>query len=530
MAYILKKTCFALCLTALLAALGCESSSPAPKVNASAAARAISDGVGVVQKTSDNGSKGPVFVFEEVHTSRIGQLQIAIMLLRLHDKYGLKRIGLEGGIWSGRPLDSTWYQNVDGSGAKSEKEDVAVRMVAQGEISSSELMAMLFPDVEVYGVEDVGQYGQTPNTKGSPEVEYLLAISEKSLSSSDLHKVEALLKQKKNDQAFEYMLTADPWVKEQYDSLRKSSNVSSEQLVGRLRGIQDKARQVGARISPQAEQDMASEIQFLTTASARSNTMVQNTLRIPGATGGVAVAMIVGAAHADRVAELLTQQGASFAVIRPVDLDSKVGSMTAEEYERKAGGKWARNNPGTLGHVLNSHRKPPPIVERTTGQSYASMQLASVLLARGARSGGPFPDDVWPQLANLPGLRVDRKSITKDGYDVIFRAWLKQDDGGEKEVWARVGTVSYSGANQSLEQKLESAVRSMKGEGGGGGKDGGGKGTAKGEGEEPPEGRDSRLADDMERKGSTISRVGMDTLAVYGASREDVKKVGKISI
>src|SRR5271157_3237553 len=257
----LKKTCLALCLTILLSALGCESSPPARKVSATPIAQEISTGVGVIQKTSDAGTKGPMFVFEEVHTSRVGQLQIAIMLLRLHDKYGLKKLGLEGGIWSGRPLDSKWYHNLDGGGARSEKEDVAVRLVAEGEISSSELMAMLFPDVEVYGVEDAAQYGQAP-TKGSPEFEYLLAISEKSLSNSDLSKVAALLKQKKNKQAFEYMLTADPWVKEQYDSLRTSSNVSSEQLVDRLHQIQNKARQVGARVSPQAEQDMASEIQF----------------------------------------------------------------------------------------------------------------------------------------------------------------------------------------------------------------------------------------------------------------------------
>jgi hypothetical protein len=121
-----------------------------------------------LEKLKKRGTKGPIFVFEEVHTSRVGQLQIATMLVRLHDKDGLKKVGLEGSIWSGHPLDSSWYHTIGGDAARPIKEDVAVRMVAGGDISSSEFIAMLFPDVQVYGIEDAGQYGQSPNIKGSP--------------------------------------------------------------------------------------------------------------------------------------------------------------------------------------------------------------------------------------------------------------------------------------------------------------------------------------------------------------------------
>src|ERR1035441_3368903 len=141
-------------------ALGCGSSPTGqgsvslPTLDVVAAAREATDGVGAVLKTNSNGNKGPIFVFEEFHTSRIGQLQIAAMLVRLHDKYGMRRIGFEGKVQSSPALDAAWYRSAGGELAKADREDLAVRMVAEGEISSAELMAMQYPDVVVDGTED----------------------------------------------------------------------------------------------------------------------------------------------------------------------------------------------------------------------------------------------------------------------------------------------------------------------------------------------------------------------------------------
>src|SRR6267143_6012150 len=87
---------------------------PKQQINVGEVANEITNGVGTVQKTVATGEKGPIFIFEEFHTSRIGQLQIAVMLLRLHEKYGLKRIGLEGAIKSSRPLDASWFRSMGG--------------------------------------------------------------------------------------------------------------------------------------------------------------------------------------------------------------------------------------------------------------------------------------------------------------------------------------------------------------------------------------------------------------------------------
>jgi hypothetical protein len=54
------------------------------KSDISLIAKKIAEEVGSVKNINLKGTKGPIFVFEEFHTSRVGQLQIAIMLLRLH--------------------------------------------------------------------------------------------------------------------------------------------------------------------------------------------------------------------------------------------------------------------------------------------------------------------------------------------------------------------------------------------------------------------------------------------------------------
>src|SRR6266404_2773554 len=167
-------------LMLVLASFACSSqrppvanlSTPTPAATAtpvsphiSEIANDISKGVGSVQQTSATGRNGPIFVFEEYHTSRIGQLQIAVMLLRLHNKYGLKKIGLEGAIQTGARLNAEWFHGLGGNDATQEREDLSVRWLAEGEIGSAELMTLDFPDVEVYGIESSAEYSvETPKT------------------------------------------------------------------------------------------------------------------------------------------------------------------------------------------------------------------------------------------------------------------------------------------------------------------------------------------------------------------------------
>src|ERR1017187_9031799 len=67
-------------------------------------AKKIAARVGTVESSFLEGTKGPIYVFEEFHTSRVGQIETAIMLLRLREQYGVKKVGLEGSIQAARAL------------------------------------------------------------------------------------------------------------------------------------------------------------------------------------------------------------------------------------------------------------------------------------------------------------------------------------------------------------------------------------------------------------------------------------------
>jgi len=338
----------------------------------------------------------------------------------------------------------------------------------------------------------------------------------------------ALANSGKTDEAIEYIIKSDPWTSKRFETMKKQSPTSSDEEIAQVREIQDRARQVGATIPPDIERDMQSLIVFYQTADQRSVTMVNSTLGLPGVVAGVPCAITIGEAHTDKVVEGLRQRDVAFAVIRPNDLNPKNGSMTVAQFDRKSDGKWSRNSLGTLAGVLNGSRKPSPIIERTAARSYASMLMAAMLLAKTARSGnygGPFPPDrLWSQLASLPDIRLDRISFSLDGYDVIYRAWLKQDNGSDKEVWSRAGTLTQSAlaaTKKTLEQKLLQASDDLR--------HGGGNNIPPTDLPPDSEGAQDEGPRDAKRNNLVISRVGRDSLALFAATRELVVTAGQIS-
>ena len=81
----------------------------------------VSTGLGKVSQTYE-GHKGQVIIFEERHNSIATQIEIAHMLLRLHQKYSMKYVGLEGAFSADGRLQSKWADNLKG---KSKIETIA---------------------------------------------------------------------------------------------------------------------------------------------------------------------------------------------------------------------------------------------------------------------------------------------------------------------------------------------------------------------------------------------------------------------
>ncbi len=482
-------------------------------------AKNIADGVGVVGECNSTGVPGPIFVFEEYHTSRVGQLEIAIMMCRLHNLYGMKQIGLEGSLQRLSPLKAQWFHRAGNPSTIGIKEDVAVRLLAEGEIRAAEFIALVFPDVGVFGTEIAGQYDVRLDIDVDPGVNYLLRISEKLLSQNEISKINKLMEQDKSNEALEVIKNCDPWIRRQFEVVQSDSLNSVRRILEYLRKIKSKANMLGVTVETSHKQAMDKSILFYETAAKRELTMVNYVIEQMVLLSDAPTAMTIGAAHTENVLELLNDRNAAYVRITPNSLNPDYGNMTMEQFERKNDQKWARINPGTLGLLLNNDRNPPPMIETATSKSYASMNLAALLVAEAARGGMRIPEDILPQLDNLPEFRIDRSSFIIEGYDVIFRAWLKNTGGYDQEVWARVGTMDTPEKAQSLEDKLMQAIVDLGGEG-----------------YLPPrkppynsKGTTDEGPGDGMRGDVVINRVGLRTLAVYSATKNKVVAVGRLS-
>ena len=494
----------------------------AQQLNVAEAAKNVAEGVGVVGQIDTSGS-GPVFVYEEFHTSRIGRLQTPIMLLRLHRNYGLKMIGLEGALQRATPLAGRWFHAAGGESARRHREDVAVRMLGEGEINQAEFMTLLFPGIEIYGTERADEYSVELKIKGSPQVQYLLKIAEKGLSQADIVKINGLMQRKKTNEAIDYMLSRDPWVQKQYTSVRDESARCVDRSLQNVHEIQAKALEANVEVASEVRAEMEQLARFWEVVAARDTTMVEYIARLVGESRGTPAAMIIGAAHSCGVLAALRARNFSSVQMRPSALNPKIGSLTFQQFERKNQLQWARAGAGTLGGVLNARRNPPPVIETATAKSYASLNLAALLIAEGARGGRRVPEDVWSAISSLPELRVDRSSFTRDGYDVIFRAWAVSTDGKQREVWARVGTLESAQAARDLEEKLKQAIADL---------GGGGIPPSKPPGKSDPA-REEGPGDARRGKGTprevVINRVNTNVLAVYARTQDEAVRVGRLS-
>jgi hypothetical protein len=495
----------------------------------------ISAGVGNVQQVFAEGTKGTVYVFEEVHTSRVGQIEEAIMLLHLHDSFGVKEIALEGAPISRHPLNARWFDSLGGPGSRGLREDIAVRMLAEGEISSAEFMTLLFSDTQVRGIEDAKLYARDANVTEKAEGAYLTLIAmknaEQDMSQDDVRHVNQLMKEGRKEEAVEFVINADPWTKVQYDSLKAEAvsttpKLSCEGLLDRLRGLQAKAAELGLPVDQQIQKMAASEVDIDQTCINRSKVMVAETSRM--ATGNKSIAMIIGEAHASGVTQSLRDNGIAFALVSPIAFQPTYGELSLEQFKRKDHLEWVQTSRGSLGALLdppakNTKHKPPPIIGTATARSFASALFAAEKVSATVRGGGRIPGDVLNELKTLPEFRADPHSFSVSGHDVIFKATLKDTDGHDRVVWIRAGSVASS-RQLSLQQKLLQARVDL-----------GGFGNIP-PSQPPPNSRPAKdegpgdgERDTGQNKKILIEKTGASSLAIFAANKSDIFSVGEIS-
>jgi hypothetical protein len=482
-------------------------------------ARAIAPGVGAVGDSRATGKKGPIFVFEEYHNSRVGQLQIAVMLLRLHDQHGVREFGVEGAIQGTPDLSATWYHQAGGADAQGLRDAVAVRMLAEGEVGAGEFLALVRPTARVFGLELRSEYDVALESEGSAQVFYLMKIAEKHLSQADIRSVNRLIEQKKLEEAIEHILMSDPWVRTKYEVLKAGSITSIDGMAQLARDIRDRAREQDVEIDAENKANMDKTIAFFEAATQRSSTMTSYILNQASVKSGAAAAMQIGAGHTSQILGILKTADASYAQIAPKALNPDFAILSNEQFARKNVLEWTRTTEGTLGRLLNAKRKPPPIIGTATAHSYASLNLAVLIVAKAARLGKRVPDDIWGEISGLPELSVDRDSFFQDGYDIVFRAWPIDTAGRKREVWIRAGTSDTKRGADSLEARLVRAIADLD--------------DSDGIPPQKPPSNSTATKDegpsDGKRAEVVVSRIDAEVVAVFAASRDKAAEIGRLS-
>ncbi len=385
-------------------------------------AEQVADEFGLVTSVVDAGSPTPIFVFEERHDSRLGHVEIAIMLNRLYADHNLRHIGLEGHPASQAPLDLSWahqqpfYQPEQTITAR---EDVLVQTLQDGEIGSAELLGLLYHDVVVDGIDDADLYAFDPPEGAWNAADfYLYYIALEGMNETETNIWNALYDSEKYTEAFEYAMSTDEFAWEKWQSFSDQVEVlSAENWLLALDELRAQAEVVGVDLDEVEKSDLDALGEFFEHVSQRSDAMVAAMLDLAAAYPEAPLAMTIGTLHTERVTQLLNEAGASFVVIRPLSLaeGSTLGLLSPEAYRRKQQG-FSVAPEGHFNALVDGRGKMP---DPTTPKSWYQFrfQIAQILQrwAFEAANGRPM-EDVRLQGDAWEGIGVEIVDIfQKDG-------------------------------------------------------------------------------------------------------------------
>lgn len=431
----------------------------------------VSKGLGVVRQTYQ-GKQGLIIVFEENHASRIGQVQIANMIARLYKQYGLRILALEGAFSSDGKIEAKWSKKYSEKG----RLGVAAQLLGEGEISSAEFITIAFPDVQVTGIDDSTEYKvEISNESSSAALMYLLKIAEGSLSEKQIEQVNSLMDNDKISEAMELMINADSWTKDKHSKLtRTCPYLSIEKMIELLREIKQEVLSRKVSIEPELSSNMNKLMLFYEAANRRSEKLVKNTVPLVKNNLSKPVAMIIGAAHTDYVADLLKKGNYSFSVVIPESIaDCKnVGEFDMSSYQRKIN-RQSVDNKGEIGSLLDNRKKPRPIINQRWIESKADLYYITTEIAKAFSSGDKPPfKSISNNLMGLENVIVDFKNMKIEGDEVIFKVQVKDNIGNPIELWVRVGYAENveDGVNVLPTKKnIDDLLAEVGGDGGGGG-------------------------------------------------------------
>lgn len=400
----------------------------------------VTAGVGTVSETGAGSDAPRVCVLEERHTSVTGQLEIALMLLRLYERHGLRHVALEG-LTAGEPFPSTeWYRQLGGPEDEETRHEVLVGLLREGEISAAELIAAAFPDVTVRAADDPAAYAveETQTASTAPAV-YLYKIALKSVRPEHAARLRRLSRQHKIAQMAEFVISLDGWASERYAAMKSATRRASfEERLRELEEIEARAAFTGAELTAEDRGAMAEARDFFEAGRRRSETMARTVAELGPA--APLVVLNLGAAHTEAVSRLLADAGLTYAVMSSAALGEgeSPGDLADESFERKGKSLSAALAGGGLGSLLDGRKKPPPVLGKMWLKADAQLRFATALIAR-ARPGPGFPDEgLRRKVDALDLVKVDWGSVRQVGADKLFMGSARVEQGWT-DIWGRCG-------------------------------------------------------------------------------------------
>jgi len=259
----------------------------------------------------------PVVIVEESHDSLAIQIQSAITLVRLHEKYGMKDIALEGYLKERPKIDTQWFDDATKGLEFLSKAGVAVSLLKEGEINSAEFMKLVYDDVELHPIEIKDEYEMKFDSKKILQAlnSYLGKISQKSSGNRK-------------------------WAQNKIKALSDKKAIKTRSIEENLniaKAIKERAEKLSLKFSKGDRQAMVNYLDFLRKRKEADKTLFKLAEEVAEQEDISIVAMIVGGAHTEGISEMLEESHRPFAVVTPLalkNLDER-GLLPWEMFERK---------------------------------------------------------------------------------------------------------------------------------------------------------------------------------------------------
>lgn len=424
----------------------------------------ITSGVGEVVKIAPGTTNQTIVVIEETHDSRLGQVEIAIMLNRLYEDYVLRHIGQEGVFITDGVLDASWFRPSLGSGqVLSSKEEVVIELLAEGEISSGEALTLIYPDFQVHGIEIPVEYNINLSDGASTAyIIYLYEIAATHITADEIAKANELINANSVLEAIEFVINTNEWTSEKYALITDETSIRSvEDWLVLLDDLEAEASRVGANITEQDKTNLQELREFYSKASIRSETMVNEMLRLAATYPEIPLALVMGASHSEQISREFTEASVSFVVVRPESLTREdSSSLSYEAYNRKISGQ-SVDSIVSLGALLDNRKKPRPVLDQTWLRSKAETYLLTALIADNKSEEHPsFSSQISSQLAQLQYVRLIPDSYRLLNDDKFFAVRVQVENLDKPiEIWVRA-TTKPSKNTMTLEQALDAVFLS----------------------------------------------------------------------